>query len=258
MRKYLILLVLSLFSISVSSESFAQVGKVVALLKGQVSDASGAKLKDVQVIVYKGGERVNTGKTNTDGKFQIIVNPGGEFRIGYSHPSCYYKEEPLNIPETGKYQEIQVSASLKELEFGKPYPLSSLIFEPRSSTIEPTVMSDLEGLSQIMKRNNKISLAITVYPDETPAGKNAARQNDLANARKAAISSFMLSKNISNFSININTAVPTGRYERTIVITDDAAATGKKKKAKKAAAAKSVSKKVMVPQYAEFVMRSAS
>jgi len=255
MRKYLILIVLSLFSISVSSNSFAQASKVVALLKGQVSDASGVSVKDAQVIVYKGGERVNTGKTNTEGKFQIIVNPGGDFRIGYSHPSFYYKEEPLVIPSSDKYQEVKLSASLKELEFGKPYPLSTLIFEPRSSSIEPTVMTDLEGLAQIMKRNNKISLAITVYPDETPAGKNAAKQNDLANSRKAAISTFLLSKNISNFAININTSVPTGKYERTIVVTEEAASS-KKKKAKKPA--KSVSKKVMVPQYAEFVMRSPS
>ena len=257
MRKYLILLAFSLFCISASSTSFAQASKIVALLKGQVKTLSGENLKDVQVIVYKGAERLNTGKTNSDGKFQIIVAPGAEYRVGYSHASYYYKEETLNIPASDKYQEVPLTAALKELEFGKPYPLTSLIFEPRSSTIESSVMSDLEGLAQIMKRNNKISLAITVYPDEVPAGKNAAKQNDLANSRKAAISSFMLSKNISNFSININTSVPQGKYERTLVTTEEPAATGKKKKAKKAAA-KSTSKKVMVPQYAEFVMRSSS
>jgi hypothetical protein len=258
MRKYLILLVFSLFSISASTTGFAQASKIVALLKGQVTSQSGEKLKDVQVIVYKGGERINTGKTNTEGKFQIILQPNAEYRIGYSHGSYYYKEETLSIPASDKYQEVPVSASLKELEFGKPYPMSSLIFEPRSSSISSTVLSDLEGLAQVMKRNNKVSLIITVYPDETPAGKNAAKQNDLAAARKAAISTYLLSKNISNYTININTSVPPGKYERTLVMTEEPAATGKKKKSKKAAPAKSVSKKVMVPQYAEFVMRQSS
>lgn len=256
MRKYLILLVLGLI-ITGSSQVFAQASKVVALLKGVVTSTSGEKLKDVQVIVYKGGERVNTGKTNSEGKFQIILQPNAEYRIGYSHAEYYYKEESLPIPALEKYMEVPVSATLKELEFGKPYPLSTLIFEPRSATISQGVMSDLEGLAQVMKRNNKISLAITVYPDEAPMGKSAAKQNDLANSRKAAITTFMLSKNISNYTVTINNSVPPGRYERTLVMTEEPT-TSKKKSKKKAAPAKSVSKKVMVPQYAEFVMRQAS
>lgn len=252
MRKYLILLVLSL----IASGLYAQGNKAVALIKGQVSSVSGEKLKDVQVIIYKAnGERANTGKSNTEGKFQIIVQPGENYRIGYSHGSYYYKEEALNIAVSDKYQEVPVSAALKELEFNKPYPLSTLIFEPGSATITNGVMSDLEGLAQVMKRNNKISLNITVYPDENPAGKNAAKQTDLANSRKAAINTFLLSKNISNYSLNVNNSVPPGKYERTITVTEEVAA--KKKKAKKAAA-KTSSKKVMVPQYAEFVMRSSS
>src|SRR5689334_4931205 len=116
MRKYLILLVLGLIAVPFSTTSFAQANKIVALIKGQVSSVSGEKLKDVQVVIYKGnGERVNTGKTNTDGKFQIIVQPGENYRIGYSHASYYYKEEALNIPSTGKYQEVPISAALKEL-----------------------------------------------------------------------------------------------------------------------------------------------
>jgi hypothetical protein len=257
MRKYLILLVLSLFSISVSSQTYAQASKIVALLKGQVTSTSGEKLKDVQVIVYKAnGERANNGKSNSEGKFQIVLQPGENYRIAYSHGEYYYKEEALNIPTSEKYQEIQVSVSLKELEFGKPYPLSALIFEPGSASITSSVMTELEGLAQVMKRNNKVSLMITVYPDENPVGKNAAKQNDLANSRKAAITTFLLSKNISNFSININNSVPPGKYERTITVTEETS-TKKKKKAKKTTT-KSVSKKVMVPQYAEFVMRSSS
>lgn len=253
MWKTLILFISLIVSLPLSG--FSQASKVVALLKGQVTSSSGERLKDVQVAVYKNGEKVNTGKTNSDGKFQIIVQPNAEYRIGYSHPAYYYKEDPFPIPALDAYKEIPVAVSLKALEFGKPYPLSTLIFEPASSAISATAVSDLEGIAQIMKRNNKISLRITVYPDEAPTGKNAAKQNDLASARKAAITTFLLSKNISNYTININNVVPQGRFERTIVVAGDQS-TGKKKKSKKPA--KTVTKTVLVPQYAEFVMMSLS
>jgi hypothetical protein len=96
-------------------------------------------------------------------------------------------------------------------------------------------------------------LKVTVHPDETPSGKKTKEQNDLANARKAAITSFFLSKNVTSsmMTVDINNAVPPGKYERTLTDTPDAT---KKKKGKSKAAAPA-SKKVLVPQYAEIVMQ---
>jgi hypothetical protein len=114
-------------------------------------------------------------------------------------------------------------------------------------------MTDLENLANAAKRN-KLSLKCSVYPDATPSGKSAAAQTDLANSRKSALTSFFMSKNLSSssFSIDINNSLPPGKYERTITETPEETATkGKKKKAK---AAKPVTKKVMVPQYAEIMM----
>lgn len=230
----------------------AQGSKPVALLKGEVSSVKGGKIADVQVAVFKGSERVNTGKTNTDGKFQIILQGGADYRVAYSHQNYYYKEESLNIPVLDKYKEILASVSLRELELGTPYPFSALVFEPRSSKIEQSVTADLDSIANVVKRN-KLNLKVTVHPDENPVGKKAKDQNDLASARKAAITSFFLSKNVttSSLTVDISNSVPPGKYERTLA--DMPEATGKKKKGKSKPAA--AAKKVLVPQYAEIVMQ---
>jgi hypothetical protein len=230
--------------------SFAQGNKPVALLKGEVSSAKGGKIPDVTVTIFKGTERVNSGKTNSDGKFQIILQGGADYRIAYSNNNYYYKEESLNIPVLDKYKEIPLSETLRELELGTPYPFNALVFEPRSSKIEQSVMGDLENIANVAKRS-KLSLKVTVFPDEAPSGKKAKEQNDLAGARKAAITSFFLSKNIttSSLSVEINTKVPPGKYERTLA---DVPETTKKKKGKSKPPAP---KKVLVPQYAEIVMQ---
>jgi hypothetical protein len=234
--------------------AFAQGNKPVALLKGQITSTKGGNVSDVNVSAYEGGKLINSGKTNTDGKFQIILKSGITYKLTYSNSDYYYQEEQLVIAPAEKYQEIQKTIQLKPLELNSAFPFATLVFEPKSSKIEAAVMTDLENIANAAKRN-KLSLRCTVYPDATPSGKNAATQNDLASARKTALTSYFMSKNLSasNFSIDINNSLPAGKFERTITETPEETTTkGKKKKSK--TAAKPVTKKVMVPQYAEIMM----
>lgn len=249
-NKFIIALFLSVCSISL----YGQGNKPVALLKGQVTSTKGANIADVSVSAFEGSKLINTGKTNTEGKFQIILKSGIQYKLTYSNADYYYQEEQLNIPPSDKYQEVPKTVQLRPLELNSAFPFSTLIFEPKSSKIEGAVMADLENITNAAKRN-KLSLKCTVYPDATPSGKSATIQTELANSRKTALTSFFMSKNLSSssFSIDISNALPPGKYERTITETPEAVA-AKGKKAKKAKAVKPVTKKVMVPQYAEIMM----
>jgi len=239
-----------------SQASFAQLSHATALLKGDAAGASGTA-SDVSVMIYKGSEMVNKTKVTPEGKFTVVLQPGNQYRLTFSGPKYYYHEEQLSVPASDKYQEVPLHVMLKELEIGKPYQFSDLVFEPKSSDISATVIPDMENIAAAMKRNQSLTISATVYPDEMPSGKKAAVQNSLADSRKSALMSFFLSKNIdaSHVLVEINTSVPaTGVFERTI-IPDPPATKGKKKK--KAPAAATTGKKVMIPQYAVITMQMA-
>jgi hypothetical protein len=241
-----------------SGTSSAQLSKVVALVKGNVTTPSGSPVSDVSITFYKGSERVNTTKSTSEGKFTQITQPGTQYRVTCSGGNYYYHEETLSVPASDVYQTVPMSVTMRELEIGRPYSFPNLIFEPKSADISSSVMPDLEAIALAMKHNAKLTVSVTVYPDEAASGKKAAVQNSLADSRKAALLSFFLSKNIpqANVTIEISQNVPTnGSFERTVT-TDPPATKGKKKK--KAPAATASAKKVMVPQYAELVMQMAS
>ena len=251
-----IALLAALFFMTAPSASEAQINKAVALVKGVVSGPDGKGVADVNITVFKGSERVNTTKSTPEGKFQIVLQPNGEYRITFSNSHFYYHEEQLSVPASDKYQEIKMQVGLKELQLGRPYSFSDLIFEPKSTNISQNVMSDLENIAGAVKRNSKVTLSITVYPDEIPNGKKATIQNGIAASRKSALISFFLSKNVptSSVSIEISNTVPmSGKFQRTIT-EDPAPVKGKKKKKAPAIA---ITKNIMVPQYAEITMQAA-
>jgi len=254
-RLILFLAIIALFSFT--SQGFSQINKVVALLKGNVTGPAGPAT-DVSITFFKGSERVNTTKSTPEGKFTQILQPGTQYRVTFSGGKYYYHEEMLSVPQSDVYQTVPMNVSLKELELGRPYQFSNLIFEPKSADISPSVMADMENIAAAMKHNSKLTLSATVYPDETPAGKKAAAQNTLAQSRKSALMSFFLTKNISssNVMIEISANVPSGGSFERMVSAEAPAAKGKKTKKKAPAAA--AGKKVMVPQYAQITMQIAS
>ncbi len=251
-RRTVIRLVIALFAVLITAGgASAQINKAVALIKGEIHSPDGGIVKDVVIQIYKGSEKVNNTKSTIEGKFQAVLQPNATYRFICSNPNYYYMEQELNIPSLEKYQEIPVSITMRKLEVGMPFPFKAPVFEPRSASISKDVMVDLDGISAQMKRNNKISLSVTVYPDEMPSGKKASVQTDLANSRKSALSAYFLSKGITTSSMSISTsnAVPTGIFERAAVAEDPKNAKVKKKKKQPAAA-----KTMKAPQTAVLIM----
>jgi hypothetical protein len=247
----------ALLFLSNSQLSFAQMSHATALLKGDASSASGTA-SDVSIAIYKGSEMVNKTKLTPEGKFTVVLQPGNQYRLTFTGTKYYFHEEQLAVPASDVYEEVPMHVMLKELEIGKPYQFSNLVFEPKSSDISPNVTTDMENIAAAMKRNQNLSITATVYPDEIPTGKKASVQNSLADSRKSALMAFFLSHNIaaSNIAVQVSMSVPTnGTFER-IVTTDPPATKSKKKPKKTKSPAPGVAgKKMMVPQYAEITMQ---
>lgn len=241
---------------ALTSVSSAQMSKVVALVKGQVQSTSGGAVADVAIQVYKGSEKVNTTKSTSEGKFQMILQPGTDYKLICTNAKFYSQEQALPIPAMEKYAEVPVTITMRPLELGTPYPFGDLVFEPKSSVVSPKVTSDLDAIVAQLKRNSKLSLAVTVYPDMSTTGKAGAAQTDLANARKNAISGYFLGKglNSSSVSVTTSTAFGPGKFERMVTM-DDPAPPAKGKKAPKKKAKTTAPVKMKVPQNADIVMK---
>jgi hypothetical protein len=250
--------IIALFFAFGAQVSFAQ--KVTALLKGEAVSSSGGAATDVTIIAYKGTELVNKTKLTPDGKFTIILQPGTQYKLTFAGGKYYYQEENISVPASDKFQTIPFKVTLKELELGTPYQFSNLIFEPKSGDISAAAATELEAIVAAMKRNPKLSITATVYPDEMPSGKKAAAQNELVANRKSALISFFISRNISasNVAVNISTNVRSGgTFERMVTQDVEPVAKAKKKKGKTppAPAPGIAAKKMMVPQNAEIIMQ---
>ena|SRR5579872_3544995 len=244
-----------------SHVSLAQMNKVTALLRGDAVSSSGGPATDVSVTIYKGTDVANKTKLTPEGKFTAILQPGTQYRVTFGGGKYYFHEEQLSVPASDQFQNVPMHVTLKELELGRPYNFTNLIFEPNSSIISAAATTEMESIAAAMKHNQKLTITATVYPDQMPSGKNAAAQNALAASRKSAILAFFISKNIpsTNISVTISTNVSSsGTFER-VIMQDATPVKGKKKKGKKAAAtAAAAGKKVMVPQDAEIVMQMPS
>ncbi|HYM19696.1 MAG TPA: OmpA family protein [Candidatus Kapabacteria bacterium] len=239
-----------------SSTASAQMNKVVALVKGSVQTTSGSPVSDVQIQVYKGGEKVTNTKSTSEGKFQMVMQPNTDYKLICTNSKYYYTEQAFSIPALEKYQEVPVTVTMRPLELGSPFPFSAPVFAPKSKTISQSVTNDLDNIAAQMKRNTKLTLNVTVYPDEPPTGKKANAQNDLASARKNAIAGYFLSKGLNAASVSVSTSneVPPGKFTATVTTSDDPPAKGKKKKKSKAP----VTQNIKAPQTADIVMQVAS
>lgn len=233
----------------------AQMSKVVALVKGEIHNQTGSPVADVQIQVYKGSEKVNNTKSTVEGKFQMILQPGTDYKLICTNSKYYYLEQMLSIPALEKYKEVPVSVAMRSLELNSPFPFSDLVFEPKSSTVSPKVTSELDMIAAQMKRNSKIALKVTVYPDMAASGKAATAQDELATARKNAISGYFLGKGLSSSNVTVatSTAFGPGKFERMVTMDEPAPAKGKKAPKKKKGKAPAPVK-MKVPQTADVVM----
>lgn len=217
----------------------AQIQKTVTLLKGEVV-SEGQKVAGCQVSIYKGTEKVFTTKSNSEGKFTATLPPNTTYRVAFTSGKHLFHEEMLVVPAMEKFAETKLHASLRPLRSGETFPLTAMVFAPKSSLIEGAAATQLEEIAKIAKSNPKLSLIIKVYPDATTkAGKDAAQQKLVA-SRASAVMSFLLSKGIQqkSFEIEQNSSAPPSGGKFSVEVTE----TKKKKK---------ITKTVLVPQYIE-------
>ncbi len=239
--------VLTFAAIFAFTPAFAQLQKTVCLVKGDVVNGAGEKLSGAIVAVYKGTEKVVTTRSNSEGKFTAIVQPGTTYRVTFVAPMYAFDEETLIVPPTDKYLEIPMHASLKPMHDGQSFSLLQPVFMDKSATIEINAIPQLDEIVNEVRHNPSLSLAITVYPDHPiKSAKKDAKEQQLVASRSNALTSYLMSAGVSekNYTVVKSTTVPEGRFPRSAAV----AAVKTSKKKKKAQVE-------LMPQYVQIIAR---
>ncbi len=250
---------------ALNSSAYAQLGnlsRAVGMIKGDVVGDDGSPLGGVKVTILRGTERVTTTTTKPDGKFTNILQPNGMYRFVVNDTKYAYHEDTIMVPALDKYTEYSLRIFLTRLHDGDIFPINDAVFLPKSSTVTEGSTARLNEIVDLIRRNVKLSLNITVYPDWEIKGKKDASQQTLVDGRATAIRSFFLGKSIqaNRFSVVTSATVPVGRFTIPGVSVpappaDASAKKGKKKKGDAPAATSTGNG--LIPQYVEIVARLA-
>ena len=91
----------------------------LTVYKGQiVADATGARPSDVQIKVTDNetGELFGVYRPREDnGKFVLVLHPGGNYTIAYEAQGYEFKSEMLSVPEDSAYFEINRAVQMKPI-----------------------------------------------------------------------------------------------------------------------------------------------
>jgi outer membrane protein OmpA-like peptidoglycan-associated protein len=240
--------------IFITSNAGAQLSKAVGLLKGDVVSSDGTTLPGVSFSIFKGVDKLTTTKSNSDGKVTTILQPNATYRVAVASSGYMFHEDTLQIPALSAYQEFPLHITLTPLRDGQSFDLPLQIFVPNSSDISSTAMPELGKIANELKHNQKLSVAVTVYPDAPVVSKKDAAEQKLVAGRETSIRSYFLGKSISSerFSVQSVTAtIPPGKFPPPPASAQTPAKSKKKKKAAAPAAPG------LVPQYVEIVAHVA-
>src|ERR1041384_8753257 len=150
-------------------------GKALKLFKGTVTNAkTGAPVDGGRLLVFEGSanepairSRVNPGT----GAYQVVLDPGKEYRIRVISPRYYTVDIPVTTPPGSNYEETLKNLALEPIPVGLIL-FTGRLFEPGSSKLveSPALRSVVETL----KKEVGIVVTITVVPDMLAASAKKA------------------------------------------------------------------------------------
>lgn len=223
----------AIFTVILAGSALAQLSKPIALIKGEVrSTEDQSTVSGLQVAVISGNERIATSKTNVDGKFTAIVPPGGTYRLSYTSQNYAFREDTIRVPAADKYQEVPVRVAVMPLRDNQDLTPRQPLFAKGSAKLDPVTSQRLEELAGLVRKNPRMKLEISVYPDIEIRSKKDAVQEKLLQERTNALRQFFLNHNAMN-SVSIS-SLATLAGSSSIALAEPAP---KGKKSKKPAAA---------------------
>ena len=135
-------------------------------------------------------KKVYTGVTNAEGKFEILIPKGDEYKVKYKAFSDDKDYKTIKIPMVEGL--LKFNYTIK-VALPKVYTLKDVFFDTGKSTLKPESDKALDQLAEYMKLKKTLVIEIAGYTDNV--GNNLANQK-LSEDRANAVRNYLIKKGV--------------------------------------------------------------
>lgn len=154
------------------SAAVAQETNPVKLVKGVITDTKTKKPVDggmVFAYIGSGNEPAVRSRINPKtGAYQMILNPGTQYRVRIEAPSYYGTDISYTSPAGYAYEETEKDFTVKALPIGTAI-FSGKVFGKGTAQVSPS--GDFNKAVEFMKSNRYTTFILTVATESAPAKK---------------------------------------------------------------------------------------
>lgn len=174
--------------------------KAVAILKGELKDASGNPVSDATIeVAYANSDKVEQVKVNgDDGKYAVVVKTEVPQDImvsvkkeGSAFDSRLIAKEDLASKETRVNNDLAV----KELKVGEAYTINDILYDYNSAELRERSKFILREFARYLKNNESIRIVIQGHTD---SDGDDAKNLDLSDRRAKGVRDYLVSLGVDS------------------------------------------------------------
>jgi len=192
MKKIFLALILfsSTFSYSLSAQDLEPTGTEALLTVTVINPQNKSEEGETVSFVSEKTKKVYTGVTNAEGKFEILIPKGDEYKVKYKAFSDDKDYKTIKIPMVEGL--LKFNYTIK-VALPKVYTLKDVFFDTGKSTLKPESDKALDQLAEYMKLKKTLVIEIAGYTDNV--GNDAANQK-LSEDRANAVRNYLIKKGV--------------------------------------------------------------
>jgi len=147
---------------------------------------------DIVIFVSLKNKKIYSGKTNSKGKYSLLLPKNDTYDIKYSDFTDSTEYNQFDIPDKpGKFtSELNI-----QIETPKYYTLDNVLFDTGLSTLKPSSYRALNDLAEVMKLKPTLVIEIAGHTDNTGTSEINLK---LSQDRADAVRNYLLKKGISS------------------------------------------------------------
>lgn len=200
---FAIALIFSFANIAKAQQSNISLANVVVSLTGNVFDHTTRDPLSVNIVVKDNtGRIIQRARSNSvDGYyFMSGFRPGQVYNINFQKDGYFNTNFKLEVPNTGKYEEISKDFLIIPLSQDTKIPLAVPPFEINKSKVRYGADIILEDITNALKDNPKVKFEILSYPDNL---ENPEENLELTQERAESLKQYFSIKGIDPNRITI-------------------------------------------------------
>ncbi|MDF2436950.1 MAG: outer membrane protein/peptidoglycan-associated protein [Bacteroidota bacterium] len=182
--------IIGIFSLALLNAQTLQPTETQALLTVVVVDKSQKPLEGEEVTFIGKDLKVYSGYTSAEGKFDLLVPEGDDYKVQYKAFSENMDYNHLKIPSMEGTVTFEYKLIINP---PKVYTLDNVFFDTGKSTLKPESSKELNELAEYMIKKKSLKIEIAGHTDNI--GNKDANQK-LSEDRANSVKTFLVKKGV--------------------------------------------------------------